>query len=384
MFFSGQKIGPYILIECIGKGGFAVVWLAERKTPISSTKVAIKFPYDDAINLKSIKQEASLWASVSGHPNVLPIIEANIYSGQVVIVSEYASGGNLEFLLKAKKTLPIQETVGIVVGILEGLDFLHSKRIIHRDIKPANILLQNKIPRLADFGISRLLQTEHSITSVAGTPAYMAPEAFDGIRDKQTDIWSVGVVLYRMLTGEMPFPNNNTSEMIAAILFKEPNPLPNSFPIELIEIIKKSLAKKPNERYSNVRDFYNDLTSFKIGKNSVVDPYNSDFSTDVKTTIRKKKFRTNALVIVGSTFVILLGLFSIFYLGNFGFIKTNENVITTDERQNTNGNSKHLVITNNKIESGNNLPLNTNSQILNNNSSSSKPMIKIKKERQPN
>lgn len=384
MFSRGQKIGPYILIECIGKGGFAVVWLAERRTPITSTKVAIKFPYDDAIDLNSIKQEANLWSSVNGHPNVLPIIEANIYSGQVVIVSEYASDGNLESLLKAKKALPIQVTLQIVIGILEGLDFLHSKRIIHRDIKPANILLQNKIPRLADFGISRILQTEHSITSIAGTPAYMAPEAFDGIRNKQTDIWSVGVVLYRMIAGRLPFPNTNTSEMMAAILFKEPISLPNSFPSELSEIIKKSLAKKPNERYSNVRDFYNDLKSFEVRTKHLGSLNNNEIKPGFEVITRSKENKFNTYIIGSSILALLLVLLSIFYFGSSNSVKTREDVTATNEMINTNENFNYLRITNNRIESSNNLPLNANSQILNKSVDSSKPMIKIRKERHPN
>ena len=180
MFQTNQQIGGYTLIKQIGRGGFGEVWLAERRTEILTTQVAIKLPHREQVNLEAIRQEAELWAKASGHANILPIIEANIYDGQIVIVSEYAPDGSLEE--KVQQEIPIKQTLETVIGILNGLDFLHSRQILHRDIKPANILLQGETPRLADFGISRVIKTTVLSTSIVGTPKYMAPEAFDGKR----------------------------------------------------------------------------------------------------------------------------------------------------------------------------------------------------------
>ncbi|HRH45597.1 MAG TPA: serine/threonine-protein kinase, partial [Pyrinomonadaceae bacterium] len=251
-FQANQQIGGYTLIKQIGRGGFGEVWLAERRTEILTTQVAIKLPHREQVNLEAIRQEAELWAKASGHANILPIIEANIYDGQIVIVSEYAPDGSLEE--KIQQEIPIKETLETVIGILNGLEFLHNRQIIHRDIKPANILLQGETPRLADFGISRIIKTTALSTSIVGTPKYMAPEAFDGKRTAQTDIWSVGVILYQMLTQKLPYPQDNPTELMWAIVSKEFEPLPESIPPDLRKIVHRALAKVSENRFQSARE----------------------------------------------------------------------------------------------------------------------------------
>jgi serine/threonine protein kinase len=159
MFQPGQQIGHYTLISKLGRGGFGEVWLAEKRSQLVTKKVAIKLPLEEQVNLQAIRQEAELWEQASGHANVLPIIDADIINGQVIIVSEFADGGSLHDKLKRQGKLPIKQAVEMTIGILNGLEFLHTRKIIHRDIKPQNILLQGETPRLADFGISRAMQT---------------------------------------------------------------------------------------------------------------------------------------------------------------------------------------------------------------------------------
>ncbi|HRH40581.1 MAG TPA: serine/threonine-protein kinase [Pyrinomonadaceae bacterium] len=249
MFQQGQQIGTYTLLHKLGRGGFGEVWLAEKRSQFVTKKVAVKLPLDEQINFDAIRQEAELWEQASGNANVLPIIDADVIDGQVVIVSEYADGGSLHDRLKLQGKLPIKQAVEMTIGILSGLDFLHNKRILHRDIKPQNILLQGNTPRLADFGISRAMQTTNISSKLVGTDAYMSPEAFDGKRSVQTDIWSVGVVLYQLLAGKLPFPQEHPSERIFAILTKEFPPLPNEIPTSLRQIVAKALAKSPENRY---------------------------------------------------------------------------------------------------------------------------------------
>ena len=141
MFRKGQEIGTYTLIKRLGRGGFGEVWLAERRAKFVTTRVAVKLPLEEEVDTEAIKHEAILWEQASGHPNVLPIIDADEYDGQVVIVSEYAPDGSLEELLQKEGALPTKKAVELAMGILSGLEFLHTKKIIHRDIKPANILL---------------------------------------------------------------------------------------------------------------------------------------------------------------------------------------------------------------------------------------------------
>ncbi|CAN5142465.1 serine/threonine-protein kinase [soil metagenome] len=263
MFHPEQQIGNYFLIKRLGRGSFGEVWLAERRTKFVTTKVAVKLPLDEQVDHEIIKQEAELWERASGHPNVLPIIEADEYDGQVVIVSEFAPDGSLEDLLnKTGGSLFVKQAVEMTIGILSGLEFLHSRNIIHRDLKPANVLLQGETPRLADFGISRVMKTNSASQNAAGTPFYMSPEAFDRKRNAQTDIWAIGVMLYQMLVGRLPFPSDNISELMAAIVMREPEPLPPQIPIVLQQIIAKALAKQPSERHQSASQIKQDLHNF--------------------------------------------------------------------------------------------------------------------------
>lgn len=254
---AGDKVGPYTLVRQIGKGGFGVVWLGEKRTSIATTRFALKLPKDDEIDRASIRQEAAVWVQASGHPNVLPIIEADLYDEQVVIVSEFAPDGSLsEWLSNNRSKAAFGEILELMGGILAGLDHLHTrpKPILHRDLKPQNVLLQGKTPRLADFGIARILRSTSQSSTVAGTLPYMAPEAFDGKRTVQTDIWSVGVMFYEMVSGRLPFPQGDMTELVGAIITREPDPLPSSVPKQLQRVIHKALDKKINSRYESAAE----------------------------------------------------------------------------------------------------------------------------------
>jgi serine/threonine protein kinase/Tol biopolymer transport system component len=265
MLRAGDQIGPYTLISKLGRGAFGTVWLSERRSTIVTTTAALKIPLDDDIELETVRQEAALWVRASGHPNVLPIIEANIYDEQIVIASEYAPDGSLDSWLRQQggRAPSVESAVEIMLGVLAGLEHLHKREIIHRDLKPANILFQGITPRLSDFGISRVLKSTSQSSMVAGTPSYMAPEAFSGKRSEQTDVWAVGVLLYQLLAGALPFPQDDPPSLMYAILSQEPEALPVSIPEKLRLIVSKTLQKDPEQRYQSATEMRRALRQFE-------------------------------------------------------------------------------------------------------------------------
>ena len=221
MITIGQRIGEYVISEKLGRGGFGEVWLAQR----DGKPFAIKFAVGQQIDWKAIAQEIGLWVLCGRHPNILQLIEARNFDGQIALISEYAADGSLDQLIKTTSGLDELKAVSIAIEILNGLDHLHSKGIIHRDLKPANVLLHGEQARIADFGISRIISSETSSETISGTFAYMAPECFDGKRNAQTDIWSVGIILFQMLTGDLPFKGKEPTATIASIIMNYVDPI---------------------------------------------------------------------------------------------------------------------------------------------------------------
>ena len=285
-------IGPYTLHEKLGRGAFGVVWLATKRTALSEHQVALKLPTADEIDIEAIRQEATVWEAAKGHPNIVAIIEADIYGDQVVIASEYVPDGSLgDWLHKHGGGAPnLEAAVSMTLGILAGLEHLHARRIIHRDLKPANILLQANTPRLADFGLARCLKSTNSSSTVSGTFAYMSPEAFDGKRLEQSDVWAAGVMLYQMLARVLPFPQTESPALLAAILTREPEPLPAEVPHALRAVVERALLKDPLKRYltaaamsADLRAAYQQQLSFSSEKTLVMSASVSDATVPLFT-----------------------------------------------------------------------------------------------------
>jgi len=256
---AGDTIGPYTLIRPLGRGAFGEVWLAEKRSSLLTTEVALKFALVAHDDVDSVRTEAALWRRASGHPNVVPVLDAEVYDGQVVIASEYITGGNLHDRMRAMDgaLLPVEAVVSITNGILAGLDYLHRAGLTHRDLKPENVLLQDGIPRLTDFGLARVLDIGAQTSNISGTPRYMAPETFSGFYSAASDLWSVGVMLHEMLSGANPFPTGDLMSLIGAIQSMPPAPLPETVPDRLRQVIARLLAKSPADRFagaSNVRE----------------------------------------------------------------------------------------------------------------------------------
>jgi serine/threonine-protein kinase len=281
MFQAGDTIGSYVLVKRIGDGAFGDVWLAE-KTGLVKTRFALKLPKGSDIDAEIFGEEAEVWAQVSGHTNVVPIIEADTHAvrrngidishEQIVIVSEYLPDGSLQTLLNENsgRALTPERAAEITLGILSGLNYLHTRKpaIIHRDLKPDNVLMQGETPRLTDFGISRTLKTASYLQTerIAGTLPYMAPEAFDGHFSPRTDVWAAGVILYQLLSGTLPFPQREMPSLIAAIINDDPPPLPDSVPMQLQYIVQRALEKTRERRYSSADEIRKNLLDALHGR----------------------------------------------------------------------------------------------------------------------
>lgn len=247
---ENELVGPYQLIERIGSGQFGEVWKAQ-KFGVIAPPCAIKFPTGRKSDVESVMREAKVWMRATGHPNVLTMIEAGVYDGQLIIVSEYAQSGSLlDWLERHGGRAPtIEAAVEMMIGILNGLDHLHQKEIVHRDLKPANILLQEMVPRLADFGLARVLNSMTSSMTVAGSLPYMAPETFRKIRTEQTDLWAAGIIFYEMLTGKLPFNGDDLASTMGMVINEPVPPLPAPLNARFGSIIERALERDMSRRY---------------------------------------------------------------------------------------------------------------------------------------
>jgi serine/threonine protein kinase len=269
MLRKGEKIGEYVLLEKVGSGGFGDVWKAEKRTRVDVNHFALKFfrPKDDNFDFDKISKEVSVWKQLRGLPHIISVIELDQFDDYIYVVSDFADGGSLErWLNKNGKASSLDEAVKITLEILTGLDRLHEKGFIHRDIKPDNILITNGSHCLADFGISREVKSHSKATSTAGTLEYMPPEAFakNASITKQTDIWAVGVILQKLLTGKLPYPQDDQPSLIAAILYSDPEKMPESVPRGFHEVVDKALQKKREDRFLTAIAMYKALQAALI------------------------------------------------------------------------------------------------------------------------
>jgi formylglycine-generating enzyme required for sulfatase activity/serine/threonine protein kinase len=263
MLERGDKIGDYTLVRFLGRGQFGEVWLAEKHLQFSKRTFqhALKFLFNlgDEINLRSAEAEIDTWIEASGHPNVMSVLDMLIHNDHIIIASEFAEGGSLKgWLAQSGGRAPSYEkALEMMTGILSGIEHLHSRNVVHRDLKPDNILLQGNFPRITDFGISRIISAGSMSTVAMGSPFYMSPESFDGSKSTQTDIWSAGVILYEMLTGEHPYRSETIYGLVSAIRQAEPKPLPAQIPAGLRGIVETALQKDLSSRYQTAEEMRN-------------------------------------------------------------------------------------------------------------------------------
>ncbi len=281
MSLSNKQVGHFAVAELIGKGGMGEVYLAEDAR--LGRKVAIKFLAEkfskSAGRLGRFVREAKA-ASALNHPNIITIFEIGEFEGMHFIATELIEGDTLHERLKGKP-FEINFALEIAAQVASALEAAHNAGIVHRDIKPENVMIRpDGLVKILDFGIAKLTEKQSVDAEsqkdalvqtlpgmIMGTPQYMSPEQARGIAiDERTDVWSLGIVLFQMLTGYVPFQGDTMSDVIVAILEREVPPLEHfltDFPSELEVIVRKALRKKIGERYLTIREFGADLKNLK-------------------------------------------------------------------------------------------------------------------------
>jgi serine/threonine-protein kinase len=262
--FMADRLGKYEVLHELGKGAMGVVY--EGYDPIIDRRLAIKtvklpdaedFEAQDA--LARFKREAQAAGRLS-HPNIVGVFDYGETPEIAYIVMEFVDGTTLKHIVDKKERFELPEIVRLMDGVLTGLQFSHDRGVVHRDIKPANIMLtKSGEVKIADFGIARIESSSMTQAgTMLGTPSYMSPEQFMGQTvDSRTDIYSCGVMLYQLLTGDKPFEGSLTA-MMHKVLNTEPLPpsaLSVTVPRSFDAVVQRAMAKRPDERFATAADF---------------------------------------------------------------------------------------------------------------------------------
>ena len=270
----GKTLGKYQIVEPLGEGGMATVYKAydpslERYVAIKIIRTMNQMETNFFVRFQ---REARALAKLD-HPYILKVLDFGEENGMPYLVMPYVANGTLKQYTRSR--LPYDRAIGIVLPIADALSYAHKRKIIHRDIKPANILFgESGEPILSDFGIAKILDSEEQVNLTGtglgiGTPAYMAPEQWNGVADERTDVYALGIVLYELITGCTPFQ----AETPAAILLKQvqdPLPRPKNYvpdlPDHIEALIFKALAKDPALRFQSMQDFIRGMNDVLQGK----------------------------------------------------------------------------------------------------------------------
>ena len=266
--------GKYKLLRLLGEGGMGQVFEAVNQN--TDRRVAIKtlhaqFAGDAAVVQRFLREARA--ATKILHPNVVDILDLDLdaTTGAPYIVQEFLAGESLEAYVEAKadQRLPVEETLRILVPVMEALVAAHALGIVHRDLKPANLFLTNDragaaTPKVIDFGIAKLMEAQtdklHQTATgtLVGTPSYMSPEQAAGASDLDagTDIWSLGVVFYELLSGALPYEAANYNLLVAKLLYEEPSPLllrDPSLPTDVAAVVERALQKNRGARFPSMQ-----------------------------------------------------------------------------------------------------------------------------------
>lgn len=328
--WSKKSLGKVQIGELIARGGMAEVYLGEHTS--LNRKVAVKIMRDhvdeDPETRARFEREARVIASLR-HPNIIQIFDYELVEGRPFLIMELVSGpslgGYLNALHKNGEKLPLEVVARLLSALASAIDYAHNHNIVHRDIKPSNVLLRsinglvtlnNPLPEdvepiLTDFGLVRLLDAsiQTSIGTVSGTPSYMSPEQARGDKvDKRTDIYSLGVMLYEMIAGKVPFD----AESSFGVLMKhmnEPAPPVQGISSDLQTVIDRALAKDPNLRYGTAKELADEFNAIFTGQTLSLDTENqAKIAQILKATNKPRPTRPFAWILAVIAALAVIGL----------------------------------------------------------------------------
>ena len=260
MFFRGQIIGKYKILSTIGSGGFGTVYLAED-TWIDK-KVALKVPHKQGVDFGELLREPRLLASLN-HPNIVTILTAEKQENVFFIVMEFVPGETLEAIIAREGALDVARALDYTCQISNAVDHAHKQGVLHRDLRPSNVLVaESGMLKVADFGTSRFLEIAAHGTTVIGSPPYMAPEQFHGKSVFASDIYSLGVTMYQMLTGELPYDTPSPADLdrlMSGDLLTAPRLKNPRIPKAINDIVMKAMAPEIHARYQRAGELLDDV-----------------------------------------------------------------------------------------------------------------------------
>src|SRR6187431_1613756 len=260
LLFKGQNLGKYKIIAPLGSGGFGTVYLAQD-TWIDK-KVAIKVPHRQNLDFGELVREPRLLASLS-HPNIVTVLTAERQDDVFFIVMEYVPGDTLEAVIERDGTLDLNRALDYTCQICNAMDHAHQQGIIHRDLRPGNVLVTDQgMVKVADFGTSRFLEIAAHGTTVIGSPPYMAPEQFHGKAVFASDLYSLGVTMFQMLTGDLPYDTPTPSDldrMMSGELVSPPRLKNQAIPKAISDIVMRAMSPDLTARYQRASDLLDDV-----------------------------------------------------------------------------------------------------------------------------
>jgi serine/threonine protein kinase len=282
-----KVIGRYEIVEELGRGAMGSVFKA--RDPAVGRIVALKTIHTTALEGAQSEEYRTRFyrearaSGVLAHPGIVPVFDVGDDAGVPFLVMEFVEGRNLADVIKKGERYTLDRASEIVQQIAEALGYAHRQGVIHRDIKPANILMTSKAvygserPRITDFGIAKLASSDITTTGqLLGTPSFMPPEQFTGSPiDGRADLFSLGVILYSLATGEQPFPGETMTAVSYKVVYTEPIPpakLNPAIPARFEALILKALAKSPSDRFQTGEEMAQELAAMRMGSGTTISP----------------------------------------------------------------------------------------------------------------